>query len=378
MSTAPPCIAVNTRLLLPGRVEGISRFAAEVLQRLVKTHPEVQFHFFFDRAYDPGYVLGENVHPHVVFPQARHPVLWYLWFHQQLRIRLNKLQPDVFFSPEFYLSPGANVPQVPVFHDLAYEHFPEDIGKWAARYCQKYSPQYAELANHILTVSEYSRQDLVQQYGLSENKISVVYNGANESFHPVSLPTQQTVRDAYTEGSPYFLFVGTLQPRKNIAQLLKAFDQFKREKDSPVRLLIVGRKGWKYEEAMLTYEGMHFRDQVHFTGFVSDKELVKLYGSALALCYVPYLEGFGIPVLEAMACEVPVMCSNSSSLPEVAGEAALLVDPYSPEQMVTAMHRLALDEELRTSLIEKGKVQRQQFSWKESAEKVWEILERYL
>ncbi|MEM6633392.1 MAG: glycosyltransferase family 1 protein [Bacteroidota bacterium] len=373
-----PHIAVNTRLLLPGRQEGISRFAIEVLRRMTQRNPDVNFSFFFDRTYDPTYVFHSNVQPYVLPPQARHPVLWYTWFHGVASWKLRQLTPNVFFSPEFYLCPNAQLPQVPVFHDLAYEHYPEDIGKWAARYCRKYSPQYAQSATKILTVSEYSRQDIVYQYGIEEGKIHVVYNGVGENYAPIPTQEREKVRERYSQGCPYFLFVGTVQPRKNLETLLKAFDIFRSKVSIPIKLLIAGRRGWQVEKVIETYQLMQNRDEVAFTGFVPEEDLPKLYGAATALCYIPYLEGFGIPLLEAMACDCPILCSNVSSLPEVAGEAALQVDPFDTEQISQGLMRLWTDKVFRENLIKKGREQKKNYSWDRTYDEVWKVLQQFL
>ena len=373
-----PHIAVNTRLLLPGRLEGISRFAVEVLKRMTTRNPEVSFSFFFDRAFDPEYIFHKNVHPYVLPPQARHPVLWYSWFHGAASWKLRQLRPQVFFSPEFYLCPNAELPQVPVFHDLSYEHYPEDIGKWAARYCQKYSPRYAQQAAKILTVSEYSRQDIVYQYAIREEKIHVVYNGVGDEFAPLSPREQEKVREQYSHGCPYFLFVGTVQPRKNLETLLQAYDKFRSQVSIPIKLLIAGRKGWKVEKVIETYQLMQHREEVIFTGFVPEADLPLLYGAATALCYIPYLEGFGIPLLEAMACDCPILCSNVSSLPEVVGEAALQVDPFDIEQISQGLMKLGKDQAFGKELIEKGRKQRKIYSWDRTYEEVWKVLQQFL
>lgn len=371
-------VAVNTRLLLPGSMEGISRFAYEVLKRITRAHPEVRFSFLFDRPYDPAFVFGENVRPYVVPPPARHPLLWHAWFHAMVPWKLKQLKPQLFFSPELYLTNVRHLPQIPVFHDIAYEHDPHDLSPWAARYLLKYSPRYAHRAARILTVSEYSRQDLIQQYHLPADKVEVVYNGAGSHFQPVSQIQQQRVREKYTGGAPYFLFVGTLQPRKNVASLLQAFDRFRAELDGPVKLVLAGKKGWLNEGMETVYMTMKHKEDVVLTGFVPDEVLPSLYSAALGLCFVPFVEGFGIPVLEAMACDTAVICSHTSALPEVAGNAALLVDPYQVESIAAAMKILASDPAERTALIIKGREQRQRFSWDRTADKVWRVLERFL
>jgi len=373
-----PHLVINTRLLLPGRLEGISRFAYEVLHRLVTRHPEVRYTFLFDRPYDPGHLPPGPVEARVVFPPARHPLLWHAWFHGQVTRLLQHLQPDLFFSPEFYLSLHPRVPQVPVFHDLAYEHYPQDLPAWASRYCRTWSPRYARRAAHLLTVSEFSKADIVQRYGIPADRISVVYNGASGAFAPSSPAAQQAVRDRYTDGQPYYHFVGTLQPRKNIVHLLQAFDAFRAQVDRPVRLLLVGRPGWQYQEALRTYENMHFREEVRFTGFVPDEALSAIYGASEGLIYIPFLEGFGIPILEAFHSDIPVVCSATSAMPEVAGPAALQVDPTDVDSITQAWLRLHHEPGLREGLIAAGRRQRQSFSWDQTYEKVWAVLSRWL
>ena len=371
-------IAVNTRLLLPGRLEGISRFGFELLRRVAAAHPEVQFTFFFDRPFDPAYLTSPNIRAEKLFPPARHPLLWHAWFHVHLRHRLSRLQPDLLFSPELYLSLHPTVPEIATFHDLSYEHAPGDIGRWAARYLLRYSPRYARHAREIVTVSEFTRQDLMMRYGLPKEKIHLVFNGADEQFSPISDSQARQVREKYSDGKPYFHFVGTIQPRKNIENLLLAFDQFKQETGSDWKLLLAGRPGWQYQGAMDTYERLSCKEDVRFTGFVPDQELSSLYAASQGLVFVPWLEGFGIPVIEAFRAGAPVIAANTTALPEVAGNAALLVPPGEVGAIAEAMKRLAKEEGLADSLSKLGVERAKAFSWDQSAEALWRVFEPYL
>ena len=377
MPESRPCIAVNARLLLPGRMEGITRFADEILKRLVRLYPDWRFLFLFDRPFSDEFIYAENVEPRVVFPPARHPILWYSWFHLQLPRILRQHQAQLLFSPEFYLSPPAKIPQIGVFHDLGYEHFPKDLDPWAGRYCRKYSPIYAKTAAHILTVSEYSKLDIQQTYATEEEKITVVYNGVSPAFTDDIRPIGE-IREKFTEGKAYFLFVGTIQPRKNLSTLFKAFDKFKERDRSDIQLLIVGKEGWKTASAMASFGEMKHQDSVKFSGFIPDEELPSVYQAALALCFVPILEGFGIPVLEAMQASCPVICSNTTALPEVAGDGALLVDPLNMVEIADAMQKVSEDKALRSALIIKGNSQWRKFSWDDSAQQVGKLIEQYL
>jgi glycosyltransferase involved in cell wall biosynthesis len=374
----PPHIAVNTRLFLPGKTEGISRFAEEVLRRMVNNHPEVKFSFFFDRKFDERFIFGPNVQPYVIPPQSRHPILWYLWFHVQLPKYLKKLKADLFFSPELYLSSYREIPQIPVMHDLAYEHSPEDVGKMASAYLRHFSPIYASWAEKILTVSDFSKQDIVKLYGIEPEKIELAYNGCSEVFQALPPQAQEEVRQKYSGGKPYFLFVGTLNPRKNIESLLEAFDLFKENDPGDHLLLIAGRKGWKYQKALNVYESMKFKDSVHFTGFVEDDELSRLYAAARAFVFVPHLEGFGIPLLEAMQCQTAIICGDNSALPEVVGKAALKVGATDIPSLARSMEKLAKDESLRANLIAEGIRQKEKFSWQQTYERVWSAISQVL
>lgn len=365
---------MNTRLLLPDGLEGIGRFSVEVLKRMVQAHPEVQFHFFFDRKFDEKYLFGPNVTPHVLFPQARHAALFILFFEYAVAARLKKIKADVFFSPDGYLSLRSKVPQVPVFHDLAFEHYPQDVVKWAAWHYRKYFPQYAAKASQIIAVSEYTKQDIVQLYGTDPNKITVAYNACSGIFHPIEDPIKQQVREKLTGGKPYFHCVGAIQPRKNLARLIEAFGQFKAQTSSDWKLVVVGRKAWNFEEVIHTYRESKVKDEIVFTGFVPDSDLNSIYGASEGLCYVPYFEGFGIPILEAMHAETPVICSNLTSMPEVAGNAALLVDPHSTEAIANAMTSLYQSPHIGHELVQKGIQRRVQFDWDQTADRVWQVL----
>jgi len=369
-------IAVNTRLLLAGRMEGIGRFAHEILHRLPELLPGARFTFLFDRPYDPSFVYSDRVRPVVLFPPARHPVLYVAWFEGSVAHWLNRHSPDVFFSPDAYLSLRARVPQVPVFHDLAFEHFPQDIDWLHRRHYRNFFPRYARRAAHVLTVSECTRDDLIATYGLAAERITVAHNGSAGVFRPSSPSDQDKIREQFSDGMPYFLSVGAIQPRKNLPLLLRGFDRFKAETGHPSLLLLTGRKAWRTSETLATYEAMAHRDAVRFTGFVPDAELNGLYGSALALCYPSRFEGFGLPVLEALYAEAPVIAARASSLPEVGGDAALYVGPDDVAGMAAALERIATEPQLREILITKGREQRTLFSWERSAATVADVLQR--
>jgi len=369
-------IAVNTRLLIRDRLEGIGWFTYESLKRITTQHPEHHFYFLFDREYDPEFLFSDNITPIIQYPNARHPVLYYTWFEMAIPKLLERLKPDLFLSPDGFLSLKTNIRSMAVFHDLNFEHYPEDIPYWTRRYYRSYFPRYAAKAVRIATVSEFSKSDIVKQYRVSPDKIDVVYDGANDTYHPLQETDKVRTREEYSEGMPYFVFIGSLHPRKNLANLFRAFDLFKKSNPSDVKLLIVGARKWWTRDIDLAYNRMVFSDDVIFTGRLNVGELAGVLGSAIALTYVSYFEGFGIPIVEAFRCDVPVITSNVTSMPEVAGDAALLVDPFSPESISEALYKAYQYDSIRKELVTRGQRRRELFSWQQTADRLWESIEK--
>ncbi|MBA2407818.1 MAG: glycosyltransferase family 4 protein [Chitinophagales bacterium] len=366
-------IAVNTRFLIKDRLEGIGWFTYESLKRITQQHPEHQFIFLFDRPYPKEFIFSPNITGKILFPQARHPLLWYLWFEWSVAAVLRRLQADIFLSTDGYLSLSASCKQVVVLHDLAFEHFPDHINALAARYYRHYTPKFAKRADRIATVSEFSKQDIVNLYGINPEKIDVVYNGSHELFHPMNNEAKAKIKGEFTSGCDYFIYVGALQPRKNIINLFLAFDEFKSKNPGSLKLVTVGRN-WSYREALKVHASMQHKDDVIFLNHLSRNDLSKLIGASLAMVYVSLFEGFGIPIIEAMNCDIPVLSSNVSSMPEVTGDAGLLADPYSVTDIADKMEQLYCNEKLRNELVRKAKIQREKFTWQRTADELWKCL----
>jgi len=356
-------IAVNTRFLLDQRLEGIGWFTYETLRRLVQWHPEHQFIFFFDRSHHPRFVFGDNVTPVVLFPPARHPFLFYAWFEWSVARALKKYQADLFISTDGFLCLNTKVPTLLVIHDIAHVHFSNQVKYLEQRYYNYFMPKFAQKAARIATVSSYSKSDIHQQYQIPNNQIDVVYNGARQDFQPLALSQQASIKNKYADGQDYFFYVGAVHPRKNVHRLITAFDQFKAATQSPLKLLIGGRWAWQTGVVQAAYEAATYKKDIKFLGYLPDEEVPLLMASAFAFTYVSNFEGFGIPILEALYCEVPVITSTASSMPEVAGEAGLLVNPNEVSSIVLAMTELFENKQLRADLSAKAQLQRQKFSW---------------
>ncbi len=371
-------IAVNTRLLLPDKLEGIGWVAYETLRRITTSHPEHEFYFIFDRQWDDRFIFSDNVIPVKAGPQARHPFLYYIWFEWTIPRVLKKIKADIFLSPDAYLSLRTKVPSIPVFHDLNFEHYPKDLPVLERKYYRYFFPRYARKAEQIVTVSEFSKKDIVNLYDVLPEKVNVVYNGVNEDFKPVPEDEQQACRERHSEGCPYFIFVGALHPRKNLIRLFQAFDYFKEQHRTEIKLVVVGNKKYWTREIQEAFDRMKHNKEVLFSGRMSAEELHKAVGSALAMAYVSYFEGFGLPIIEAFRCDIPVVTSNVTSMPEVAGDAALLVDPFSVKSIAGGLEKIALDPELRKDLVKKGRERSLLFTWQNSADKLWAVIEKVL
>ena len=367
-------IAVNTRFLLADYLEGYGNFIYETFQRITKQHPEHEFIFIFDRPYDKRFVFGENVKAVVTGPAARHPLLWKLWYDIKVPGILKKYKADVFVSCDGFCSLGTKVPQCLVVHDLAFLHYPAAIKKSHLLYYKRYTPRFLSKAKSVVTVSEFSKRDIITQYKTDAAKIDVVFNGVKEIFQPISEEQRATTKNKYTEGKEYFIYAGAIHPRKNLITLLKAFSVFKKRQQTNMKLVLTGRLAWKYESFKEGLKSYRYRNDVVMTGYVEEEELALLIGSAYAMVYPSLFEGFGVPVLESMKCDVPVITSANSSMQEIAKEAALYADADSHADIADKMMLLYKDENKRKELIQKGRAVVQEYSWDKTADLLWQSI----
>jgi glycosyltransferase involved in cell wall biosynthesis len=375
-------IAVNTRFLLSGKLEGIGIYTQEIFKRVVQLMPEHEFFFLFDRAYSSAFIFEKNVTPIVVHPPARHPFLWYWWFEKSIPKVLQENNIDVFISPDGFASLNTSVPQILTIHDLGFEHFPEHVPFLVRKFYRYFTPKYCEKATKILAVSAYTKQDIISTYNIETKKIEVVYNGFDTHLASLKGGTQPVQAERLVpfrgfRGEPYFIFVGAVHPRKNVLGLLKAFEQFKTSYSHAHQLVIVGRKAWMNKELEDFYEKMQFKKEVIWIEKIERADLIQLMQQSFGLVYPSLFEGFGIPIIEAMSLGIPVICSNVSAMPEVAGNAALLVQPDNTIEIAAAMNELIINDVLRNDLIAKGKIRATHFDWNTSAEKVVDIIKTF-
>jgi glycosyltransferase involved in cell wall biosynthesis len=366
-------IAVNTRFLIKDKLEGYGYFVHETFKLIAQQYPEHQFYFLFDRVYEPDFIFSKNVTPVVISPQARHPLLWKYWFDVKVPLVLKKIKADVFVSPDGFASLTTKVPQCIVVHDLGFLHYPDSYKKLHTAFFRHYTPLFLKKAKFIATVSQFSKEDIIHRYKTPAEKINVVYSAAKEIFQPTSFDEKQKVKEQYTDGKEYFIYVGAIQPRKNLINLLKAFSHFKRRQKSNMKLVLVGRV-WKGDDFTNQLNSYKYRDDVVLLNYVDEKELVQLVGAAWALVYPSLFEGFGVPPLEAIKCGVPPLTSRGTSMEEICKSAALYFDPTNAEDMGDKLMLIYKDETLRNKLIENGKEIAPQYSWQRTADLLWQSI----
>lgn len=292
-----------------------------------------------------------------------------LWTQIALPLALYtaRQKPDLIFSPTHYIPRFSPVKRVVTIFDLAFLHFPESFLRkdlWQLKNWTKFSAQNAD---HIITISNFSKKDIIAQYGISKDKITVVYPGFNTDIFKKTKATKE---------DNYIIYIGTIQPRKNLSRLIEAVARIEN-----IKLLVVGktegkgRRGWRYQEILETPKKLGVEDRVKFLGFVPTEDLPKLLSESLAFVLPSLWEGFGIPVVEAMASGVPVIVSNVSSLPEVVGRAGILIDPYSVDQIEQAIRLVVSDKELRQKYSKAGVEQAKKFSWDKMARQVLKVFD---
>ena len=353
------------------RRAGLGRYAESLARALVAAASERAEHpyaLFYNRERGVEPLAGLEHLPARTVALGYKPWRMLVWLGQLANVGFDRWLPGakLFHATEHLLLPLHSIPTVLTVHDLIFRHLPDHhkpLNRW---YLNLTVPLYCRRATHIIAVSECTRRDLMAAYAVPPEKITVVHEAADPRFRPQPPEAVAAVRARYDLPERFLLFVGTIEPRKNLARLLAAFEVIHGEGLTD-GLVIVGRRGWLYGDFFARLEQSPARRAVIFPGYVPDEELPLWYSAADVLAYPSLYEGFGLPPLEAMACGTPVVVSNVSSLPEVVGDAALLVDPDDISELTVALWRLLTDEGLRAEMREKGLKRAAHFSWEKAA-----------
>jgi glycosyltransferase involved in cell wall biosynthesis len=361
---------------------GIGRYVRELVNALAKQDRQTRYKLFVS-----GAVPSELPEPPALnfdWCATRISPKWLarLWHRARLPfpVEIFTGRVHLYHATDFVLPPTLpSMRTVLTVHDLSFVRVPEAASPSLKAYLDKVVPRSVERAHHIFADSQATKNDLMALYNTPAEKITVLLSGVDARFRPITDSSViLTTRNKYRLGSrPYILSVGTVQPRKNYVRLVEALSQLRRS-GFDVSLVIVGGKGWLEAPIYSAIRDLGMSDDVHFTGFADEADLPALYSGALCVALPSLYEGFGIPVLEGMACGTPVITSNVSSLPEAAGDAGLLIDPYSVEDMTEALRRVIEDTELRTNLISKGFAHAARFTWDASAAHLREVYSRLI
>ncbi|HUP35710.1 MAG TPA: glycosyltransferase family 1 protein [Candidatus Limnocylindria bacterium] len=363
-------IAIDARKL---RDFGIGTYVRNLLRQLSRIDTQTEY-VLFCRPGDLALVsdLGENFRP-IAEPAPSYSI------REQLRVPLDvrRVRADLFHAPHYVLPPLTPCRSVVTIHDCIHLRFPQYLpSKLGYAYARSSLWVATHRASRIMTVSEASKRDILRYFTIPESKIDVIYNAIDDRFG--MMPPEEEiarVRERYQLNDPFVLYAGNIKPHKNLERLIEAFHMLRRGDLEHVKLLIIGDEISKYATLRRAVHRLKLHQHVRFFGFVPDQTLAVLYRLAGVFVFPSLYEGFGLPPLEAMASGTPVITSNVSSLPEVVGDAAVLVDPYEPEDIADAMRRVLTDAPLREDLVRRGLARASMFSWERSIRRVREIYE---
>ncbi|GAB4535434.1 MAG: glycosyltransferase family 1 protein [Anaerolineae bacterium] len=371
-------IYVDVAAAVHGRA-GLGRYAESLVRALATLAPERLALFYNRGGGDTHPLTGLETIPTRSLRAGYKPWRMAIWLGQLARLGFDRLLPgaELYHATEHLLMPLRQVPTVLTVHDLIFHHFPQHHKRLNYWYLNAAMPLYCQRASAIIAVSQATKEDLVHCYGVSPAKISVVHEAAAPHFRQASPAQIVAARARYGLPDNYLLHVGTIEPRKNLSRLLEALHRL-RTSGQEMALVLVGHKGWLYRGFFQRLEELALGDAVVMPGYVPDADLAAIYSGARLVVVPSLYEGFGLPILEAMACGAPVASSNTSSLPEVGGDAARYFDPGDVEAMADTILSVWRDEDLRESMSQEGLARAGGFSWARAARETMAIYEQVL
>ncbi len=355
-------IGIDARLVFYNRA-GIGEYIVQLIESLAKLEPQDDTFVVLQSRKDKSAIINSN--------GFERRSLWtpsHNRFEQVgLSFEVSQLGLDLLHSPDFIPPFKRNCNSVITVHDLAFLLYPHFLTKESARYYGQIDQAWRN-TNHIIAVSEATKQDSIKMLGVPENKITVIHEAANPIYRQVEKEqARQIAKEKYKLDKDYILFVSTIEPRKNLPGLLQAYRRLRDDYKRDEVLVLAGANGWLWEEVYETVDALDLESHVAFLGRVPSEDLVYLYNAAQVFTHPSFYEGFGLTPLEAMTCGAPVIVSNTAALPEIVGDAGLMIDPHDIEGLTVALWRMLTEEDLRQSYIEKGLQRAKTFSWLKSA-----------
>ncbi len=371
-------VAVNARLLGSPYMEGIGRYLVEHISRMAIAHPEDEYVLLCDKAISHPILDLPNVSTLKIGLPARTPLLWRLWFDWSVPRAIDRVKADIFFSPESYNSTRLKIPSVITTHDLAYEHDEHYNKRSHIKWLKKWMPRYHQVADAVVCVSQYTQQDVINRYQIDQSKTQVIYNGINEEYRPWPKEEIENYRKENNLDKPYFLYIGAIHPRKNIARLIRAYELLQDQSPTDHELILIGRQAWRYDDVINTMKSSKYQDRIRHLGYWPG-DISGVIAGAEALVYPSMFEGFGLPILEGMNMRTPVICSDRSAMPEIAGDAAILISPDDTQDIADAMQRvISMPATDRSVMIAAGIKNAQRFSWDAASRQLYDILQKVL
>jgi glycosyltransferase involved in cell wall biosynthesis len=361
---------------LLGPRTGIGRYVASLIEHLDKPQ-EIEVFLAFNRIiknidatnYKEMHSVLNSRYPYNIIRRLMKPNALYKFPFD----RFTKEKFDVFHGTNFTILPTVKAKSVVTVHDLAYMIYPETTSDKIYHHHSKWVPYSVQKADRVIADSYQTQRDLIRLLNIPEGKIDVVHLAGNPVFRPMHSNEYEHIYNQYSLPEKYILYVGTVEPRKNLITLIKAFSQMKRESGTQEKLVIVGAKGWKFSPIFELIQDLKMEHDIIFTGYVSDEDLVAIYNGALCFVLPSIYEGFGLPLLEAMQCGLPVLASNVSSIPEVMGDAGILVDPMDINQWSESLGKVIINSLLRDELASKSLDRAKQFTWEKVANQTIEV-----
>ena len=375
-------IGIDIRVLARGTRTGVEEYTINLLSEFLPLEPKNNYQLFYNAYQKAKLNYSWLSLANVKLKDFRIPNrLFFIATRYANQPKVDRLLGGVglYFNPHFFtapLSPGCK--KIITFHDLSFERYPQFFS-WRKRLWQKFlmeARREAEEADKIIAVSQSTKDDLINLYGIESKKIKVIYSGVGKQFRPIKKRSATPkLKKKYNLPGEFILYFGTIEPRKNLIGLIKAFELL-RDKHS-IKLVVAGTKGWLYQDIFKAAQESKYSQDIIFTGFIEEADKPALYNLAQLFVYPSFFEGFGFPPLEAMACGLSTIVSHTSSLPEVVGQGALMIDPYNIDELAWAMETALTDSNLREQLIKKGIEQAKKFSWPKCARETLKIIRHY-
>ena len=372
-------IAIDAQPLLE-QSAGVTYYSKGLVEAVLKQDRNNHYDLLFWRLFPkkPLPVLGEGRNFSYRWQRFFPYKIFYKLFKWGIRIPLELfflIRPDLYFFPNFVVYPHRRGKSVVLIHDLTFEKVPQYVARRNVDFLKKFVPPSVARADQVVVNCEFTKRELIEAYRVPAEKVTVAYPGVDpKSFYPRSAKDKEEIKRKYGINKPFLLFLGTLEPRKNVPAILKVYADLPNRRD--FNLVLAGKRGWLSEEIFRTVADLGLEEDVIFTGYVPEEDRPKLMSAAEVFVFPSFFEGFGMPVVEAQACGTPVVTSNTTSLPEAAGKGAVLVDPKNVYQLARAIEEVLSSGSLREKLVKKGLANARRFDWNESARKLIEIFNR--